>query len=256
MQISTTALLGIVPAYLTATAAAQGSQGNGQTTRYWDCCKPSCGWPKKGNLVKGPVLTCDRGDNPLNDGGNTRSGCDSGGSAFMCSSQEPFATNQTHSFGFAAVRIAGKQETDWCCACYELTFTSGPVSGKKMIVQAINTGGDLGQNHFDLAIPGGGVGLFNACTNQYGAPPNGWGERYGGVRSRSDCNNFPAKLKAGCLWRFDWFGGADNPGVSFKQVACPAVLTAKSGCVRQRDVIDQTPTGPETLPIWTPGGSG
>lgn len=133
MQISTTALLGIVPAYLTATAAAQGSQGNGQTTRYWDCCKPSCGWPKKGNLVKGPVLTCDRGDNPLNDGGNTResislvsvcrsgcgvcvratwrtqrsnlrnvgSGCDSGGSAFMCSSQEPFATNQTHSFGFA-----------------------------------------------------------------------------------------------------------------------------------------------------------
>lgn len=32
-----------------------------------------------------------------------------------------------------AVRIAGKQETDWCCACYELTFTSGPVSGKKMI---------------------------------------------------------------------------------------------------------------------------
>ncbi|KAL8337933.1 hypothetical protein RB601_006697 [Gaeumannomyces tritici] len=253
MQIPVTALLGIVPAYLAATAAAQGSQGSGATTRYWDCCKPSCGWPKKGNLVRGPVQTCDRGDSPLSDGGNTRSGCDSGGNAFMCSSQEPFATNATHSFGFAAVRIAGKQETDWCCACYELTFTSGPVSGKKMIVQATNTGGDLGQNHFDLAIPGGGVGIFNACTNQYGAPSNGWGERYGGVRSRADCNSFPAKLKAGCLWRFDWFGGADNPGVSFRQVACPAALTAKSGCVRQRDVMDQTPTGPESLPTWTPG---
>jgi hypothetical protein len=35
-----------------------------------------------------------------------------------------------------------------------LTFTSGPVSGKKMIVQTTNTGGDLGNNHFDIAMPG------------------------------------------------------------------------------------------------------
>ncbi len=42
-----------------------------------------------------------------------------------------------------------------CCACYELTFTSGPVKGKKMIVQATNTGGDLGDDHFDIQIPGG-----------------------------------------------------------------------------------------------------
>ncbi|CAE6439056.1 unnamed protein product [Rhizoctonia solani] len=27
-----------------------------------------------------------------------------------------------------------------------------------MIVQATNTGGDLGNNHFDLMVPGGGVG--------------------------------------------------------------------------------------------------
>ena len=46
----------------------------------------------------------------------------------------------------------GRTERDWCCACYELTFTSGAVSGKKFIVQATNTGGDLGQNHFDLAV--------------------------------------------------------------------------------------------------------
>ena len=39
-----------------------------------------------------------------------------------------------------------------------LTFTSGPVSGKKMVVQVTNTGGDLGDNHFDLQMPGGGVG--------------------------------------------------------------------------------------------------
>ncbi len=102
-------------------------------------------------------------------------------------------------------------------------------------------------------IPGGGVGLFNACSNQYGAPPNGWGERYGGIRSKNDCASFPAKLKAGCNWRFDWFKGADNPKVSFKQVACPKAITHKSGCVRQNDAINQTPTGPATTTTWAPG---
>jgi len=38
-----------------------------------------------------------------------------------------------------------------------------------MIVQATNTGGDLGSNHFDLMIPGGGVGLFDGCSRQYGS---------------------------------------------------------------------------------------
>jgi len=91
-----------------------------------------------------------------------------------------------------------------------------------------------------------------ACTNQYGAPSNGWGERYGGISSRSACDSFPAALKAGCYWRFDWFMGADNPNVSFRQVACPAALTAKSGCTRNNDAINQTPTGPVDVPTWTP----
>jgi hypothetical protein len=114
-----------------------------------------------------------------------------------------------------------------------LTFTSGPVSGQKMIVQATNTGGDLGDNHFDIAMPGGGVGIFNGCSSQFGAPSSGWGQQYGGISSRSECENFPAKLQAGCKWRFDWFKNADNPTVSFKEVTCPANLTAKTGCKRQ-----------------------
>lgn len=87
-------------------------------------------------------------------------------------------------------------------------------------------------------MPGGGVGLFNACTAQYGAPPNGWGAQYGGISSRSACDSFPEKLKAGCYWRFDWFKNADNPDVSFKEVTCPSALTNKSRCVRN----GQTPT--------------
>lgn len=30
---------------------------SGVTTRYWDCCKPSCGWSGKA-LVTNPVDTC------------------------------------------------------------------------------------------------------------------------------------------------------------------------------------------------------
>lgn len=250
MHLPLTTLAPLLPLILSV--SAQGPSGSGKTTRYWDCCKPSCAWPRKGNAPT-PVLTCDKNDNPFNnDGGNTRSGCDSGGTAFMCSAQAPWAVSEDLAYGWAAVNIAGSNEAAWCCACYELTFTSGPVAGKKMVVQATNTGGDLGNNHFDIAMPGGGVGIFNACTQQYGAPPNGWGERYGGVSSRSACDSFPAKLKDGCNWRFDWFKGADNPNVSFRQVACPAAITSKSKCVRQRDVIDQTPTGPATVPTWSP----
>ncbi len=93
--------------------------------------------------------------------------------------------------------------------------------------------------------------ILPACTQQYGAPSNGWGDRYGGVHSRADCDHFPEALKPGCYWRFDWFQGADNPAVSFKQVACPAAITTKSGCARQNDVINETPTGPATVPAWS-----
>lgn len=254
LPLTTTALLAVLPAM----AAAQAS-GNGQTTRYWDCCKPSCAWPGK---APAPIRTCDKNDNPLNDGGNTRSGCDSGGGAFMCSNQSPWAVNDDLAYGWAAVNIAGSNENAWCCACYELTFTSGPVQGKKMIVQASNTGGDLGNNHFDIAVralfyfylfyfffrcpfqldvmtvylhgtpnrcpavvlasstvrlsPATLVHMdgkkkqknahtSTACTQQYGAPANGWGQRYGGISSKSECEGFPQALKAGCNWRFDWY---------------------------------------------------
>ena len=31
--------------------------------------------------------------------------------------------------------------------------------------------------------------------------------------------------------------------MTFKQVACPAAITAKSGCVRANDAINESPTG-------------
>lgn len=131
MQLTT--LLGLaVPFLATQLASAQGASGSGQTTRYWDCCKPSCGWSQKTNSGK-LIGTCNKNDQPLNDNGATKSGCDSGGSAFMCSNQSPWAVNDTMSYGWAAVRISGSTETTWCCACYELVsvFMSclSPLSG-------------------------------------------------------------------------------------------------------------------------------
>jgi len=211
-------------------AGGDGSSGTGITTRYWDCCKTSCAWTGKATVTD-PVVSCDASNNPLANYA-AKSACD-GGAAYMCSSQQPIVISDTLSYGYAAVNIAGKTEANWCCACYQLTFTSGPVVGKQLIVQAVNTGGDLSSNQFDLAIPGGGVGIFNGCTAQYGAPSQGWGAQYGGVSSLADCASLPAALQAGCEWRFNWFENADNPNVSWKSVGCPSELTANTGCVRE-----------------------
>ena len=101
-----------------------------------------------------------------------------------------------------------------------------------MIVQVTNTGGDLGNNHFDLQIPGGGFGLFDGCTKQFPGSYS-WGQRYGGVTQRSDCFKIPAVLQSGCLWRFDWFENADNPNMRFQEVSCPAALTQNTQCSRK-----------------------
>lgn len=110
-----------------------------------------------------------------------------------------------------------------------------------MIVQATNTGGDLGSNQFDLAIPGGGVGIFNACTDEWNAPASGWGAQYGGI-STNTCSAFPKALQPGCGFRFDWFENADNPEMEFERVECPAAITAKSGCKRADDGTQAYPS--------------
>jgi len=226
-------------AALVASSTAQiGSSGTGTTTRYWDCCKPSCGW--KNNMAKtgtgfakaclgGTSLGSNNGvSSPSPDSSNNQNTCGGGGNSpavFTCNNNQPF--NQSGiGYGFAATSFGV------CCACYKLTFTSGPVSGQVMYVQATNTGSDVSStNHqFDLNIPGGGVGIYNGCTTQWGAPSGGWGAQYGGVSSRANCAQLPAALQPGCNFRFDWFKGADNPTMNWTQVTCPSQLTSISGC--------------------------
>lgn len=82
----------------------------------------------------------------------------------MCNNQAPWGVSTDLAYGYAAVRISGLTEKDWCCACYELTFTSGAASGKKMVIQATNTGGDLGENHFDIASKFCSVKIINTYS--------------------------------------------------------------------------------------------
>ncbi|KAL6860767.1 hypothetical protein ACO1O0_004801 [Amphichorda felina] len=212
-----------------AAAPALAAEGSGHSTRYWDCCKPSCAWPDKAD-VSAPAGVCNADNSPLSDP-LADSGC-GGGPAFTCANYSPWAVDDNLAYGFAATAINGEDESSWCCACYSLTFTDGPAAGKTMIVQSTNTGGDISNNQFDILMPGGGVGLFDGCTPQYGGIP---GAQYGGVSSRDECDSMPEALKDGCYWRFDWFAGSDNPNFDFKQVQCPSEIIAISGCKRSDD---------------------
>lgn len=95
-----------------------------------DCCKPSCSWSGKADVTS-PVRTCNRQGTLLTNP-NAVSGCD-GGDSFTCTNMSPWAVDNNTAYGFAAVNISGGNEGSWCCQCYELSFTSGPVAGKKMV---------------------------------------------------------------------------------------------------------------------------
>jgi len=156
-------------------------------------------------------------------------------------------------YGFAAV--SARSGADICGKCYQLDFTgtsrnggddpgSAALSGKHMIVQAINIGGDVGSGQFDLAIPGGGVGAFNACSSQWGVSTSELGPNYGGFLAAckqsmggaghaalKSCvmqkctevftNKGLTELADGCRFFVEWFELADNPNLRYAEVSCP-----------------------------------
>ncbi|KAF2740988.1 endoglucanase 1 precursor [Polyplosphaeria fusca] len=216
-----------------AHASATDASGTAVTTRFWDCCKPSCGWKAKADFTQ-PVQTCTKDQKPLTDF-DAGTACN-GGDGFQCSNQQPWAVNDTLSYGFAGIFITGHVEDYWCCACYQLDFTSEGLENKTMIVQASNTAYDVTTtNRFSLAIPGGNTTSHDACTTQFGVEQSVFGEENSGVSSKDDCNNLPEALQDGCRWRFDWFQNAEYPSANFKRVTCPSELTQITGCARHDD---------------------
>jgi len=211
-----------------------GSQ-SAKTTQYWDACKPSCSWST--NAGGKPANACNITGNNIGHSDGDKSACD-GGPAFACMNQAPWKASNGVSFGYAAINMGS------CGDCYQLDFPNGHV----MVVMKSNIGNLNEGAAFDLMIPGGGVGDFDALTRQVinsGVSNPNMGERYGGFRGacgwqgpnvpncvRGKCNDVfknLSDLKAGCNWYPDNLGTDDasfnNPTVKYQKVNCPSELT-------------------------------
>lgn len=187
-----------------------------RTTRYWDCCKPHCGWQSN-------MRMCGMDGKTLQDKSG-QSGC-TNGPVFQCWDYAPIEISSKVSYGWAAFNNSGTQ----CGDCFQLAF-QGALQGKQMIVQVINIG-DGGTDAFDLLIPGGGVGALNGCSRQWNNAP--LGQQYGGFHStcgnNADCIRNMCKaafgdkpdLMGGCEWYLNWFQMTSNPEVMFVKVSCP-----------------------------------
>ncbi|KAJ8967911.1 hypothetical protein NQ317_018831 [Molorchus minor] len=210
-----------------------GVSGTGITTRYWDCCKPSCAWVVNAEIDP-PVATCEAdGITKIDDG--AQSGCDTNGdgTAYTCNNQQAIVINETFSIGFVAASFTGGVDESMCCACVLLNF-QGELEGKQLLAQITNTGSPLVVNQFDIAIPGERRrwDLQRRLSQSMGAPINGWGTQCCGVDNEEQCLELPIELQPGCDWRFEWMLGVANPNVTFYQVECPGELTAITGCIR------------------------
>ncbi len=223
----------------------------GWASRYWDCCKQSCGW--SANAGGNPVVSCNSsGANETNK--DDQSAC-SNGSSTTCNSFAPWAYSNAVSFGFAATH-AGSGVA--CGTCYQLQFTGSSHNGgndpgsqalkdKVMIVMAANIGGDVSSGgQLDILIPGGGTGAFYGCGTAWGVQKGSseLGAEYGGLRA--GCSGSLDGIKScvankcqtlfgsrgltdmydGCMWYVNWMQAADNPNFNYKQVTCPSELTS------------------------------
>jgi hypothetical protein len=203
------------------------SGGNGWASRYWDCCQTHCG--------QSDGHRCNQDGTSKTS--STASAC-SGGGSFACYDEAPHAVSDCLSYGYIA------KASPNCGSCYRIQFTgegnsnandpgSKAIKGKQMIVKVSNTGGDVGSNQFDLMIPGGGVGQFNACSKQWGS--SDLGAQYGGFLTnctgdyaakkecvRQQCTKIPAgAARDGCIWFVEWFQAADNPKFTSQTTNCP-----------------------------------
>lgn len=229
----------------------------GWASRYWDGCKPSCSWSDKQQFIKGTICKeCDKNNNPMATSDKNQSACQGGGTSYTCWDMIPFAdpNNPNQAYGYAAA------PTDQCGKCFKLTFNGGfehgapyathaAIKGKVLTVMASNMGGDVGAGQFDILVPGGGVGQFDAFSSQLGISKEALGKQYGGFLSDCEeqlnwsagtlaqyqkclsdkCNNVfkdpkHALLKQGCNFYSDWFMAANNPKMDYVEVECPQIL--------------------------------
>ena len=260
---------------------------NGWNSRYWDACKPHCAWISDGqegktdttteasyqkgmttarncNIhdVEVPTFTVGSGANVYwfgYEGTNNACGNAKEKGVFTCTDMAPIAVNDTLSYAY----VAGPGSQTSCGKCFHLQYngsfkdasannaakeTHKALKGKHMVVMTSNIGHDVEVGQFDLMVPGGGVGAFDALSVQVNGQGINWGAGFGGfltecqsklgydntlekyqqcVRDMCDAAfgdaGFPNLLR-GCHWFADWFMAADNPTYNWEEVECPQYL--------------------------------
>jgi hypothetical protein len=246
----------------------------GWGSRYWDACKPHCSQRENVSINANPFSVCRNCDAngkeipafTLSPNVNewwtgyegTKSACE-GGPAYACMDMAPIAVNDTLAYAYGATSKSNAQ----CGQCFQIQFDGGGhyggkqahrlIEGKTLIIMASNTGTDVEAGQFDIMIPGGGVGMYDALSSQVGVSKAAMGEQYGGFLTtcQKELNNYDlpadkykacvrskcdavfgtdakfADLLRGCHWFVDWMHAADNPTYLVKPVACPDYLAQK-----------------------------
>ena len=186
------------------------------------------------------------------------------GGGFTCTDMAPVAVNDTLAYAF----VAGSAQTTSCGKCFHLQYdgsfkdangnnaakaTHKALKGKHIIVMASNIGHDVKPGQFDLMVPGGGPGIYNALNLMINRTDIEWGAQYGGfltycqdgskcgydgsldcyqscIRDMCDAafkdSKYPNLLR-GCHWFADWYMAADNPTYQWEEVECPQYLVDK-----------------------------
>ena len=258
----------------------------GWNSRYWDACKPHCSWISDGQEGKTDTTTQESYERGMTTARNcnihdvevptftlghavqqywmgyegTTSACEVGAAGvFTCTDMAPIALNDTLSYAY----VAGPGSQTTCGKCFHLQYngsfkdasannaakaTHKALKGKHIIVMTSNIGHDVENGQFDLMVPGGGVGAFDALSTQVNGQNIDWGAGFGGfltkcqsqlgydntlekyqqcVRDMCDAAfgsaGFPNLLR-GCHWFADWYMAADNPTYNWEEVECPQYL--------------------------------
>ena len=200
----------------------------------------------------------------------TRSACgdEKEKGVFTCTDMAPIAVNDTLAYAY----VAGTGDSK-CGKCYHLQYdghfkdefennppkaTHKALKGKHLVVMASNIGNDvaggdakLPAGQFDLMVPGGGVGAFDALSTQVNKGSGfNWGAGFGGFltecQKNTNCGTEGSlecyqtcvkdmcdaafgdaglpNLLRGCHWFADWYMAADNPTYYIEEVECPQYL--------------------------------
>jgi len=199
----------------------------------------------------------------------TRSACgeEKEKGVFTCTDMAPIAVNDNLAYAY----VAGTADSK-CGKCYHLQYdghfkdefemnppkaTHKALKGKHLVVMASNIGmdvaggnPDLPAGQFDLMVPGGGVGAFDALSVQVNGANVNWGAGFGGFLTECqkgdncgtegslECYQTCVKdmceaafgnaglpnLLRGCNWFADWYMAADNPTYYIEEVECPQYL--------------------------------